>query len=250
MELSPQAQIQLFNHWTSNREHTNKFGIVSPLFRTSLLMVSACELGRGVFGVCTLTPTEGLHLLVVLQFPFCTHKYTHTLYQLFPSQTPALQLSILIGKKNKRFLFPLGCYSWLKWVDRMLGQLWEPRKSKEFYNFRTRYLSTLVTVSLDHLFRSVLILEMFTEQLLEAGSAHSYHFSCIVTSRLKIRSGAVISISLLSDLKLYMLNYNVNLWAEIIYLVCHKRKKKHNWMFSRPLVSLDVIRAMSLSSHS
>ena len=154
-----------------------------------------------------------------------THTLTHTLYQLFPSQTPALQLSILIGKKNKRFLFPLGCYSWLKWVDRMLGQLWEPRKSKEFYYFSMRYFSTLVTVSLDHLFRSVLILEMFTEQLLEAGSAHPCHFSCIATSRLKIRSGAVISISLLSDLKLYMLNYNVNLWAEIIHLVCHKRKK-------------------------
>lgn len=71
----------------------------------------------------------------------------------------------------------------------------------------------------------MLILEMFTEQLLETGSARSCHFSCNVTFRLKTMSGAVTAISLLSDLKLYMLNYNVNLWAEIIYLVCHKRKK-------------------------
>ena len=109
---------------TEHRTESVKTNLVLPclLVRTSLLMVSACELGRGVFGVRTLTPAEALHLLVVLRFPFCararahthTHTHTHTLYQLFPSQTPALQLSILIGKKNKRFLFPLGCYSWLK----------------------------------------------------------------------------------------------------------------------------------------
>lgn len=177
------------------------------IFRVSLLMVSAYELGRGVW---YLPPNPNTEALYLPPYPFAVpsmHPQIHThnlLHQLSPSQTAVLQLSIFISKKAKIFFFPFGYSSWLKWGDRVLGQLWYPRKKQNFTNLVCFICPCFITISIDHLFRSMLILETFTEWLLETGSAHSYHFSCIVTFIFKTMSGIVISISLLSDLKLHV----------------------------------------------